>query len=270
MVRASFNARISDDYCLEKERNMTSTEPFTTEPFATESFANVIPYPEAPRPRHMAVMFVDLDHFMRICIDELPEAVFGLLSDFQHVVTDVVSSFRGELNSYQGDGVLATFGDAADRADCATRTLRCARTILEQVRALRLDCAKVRSPSVSVSIGLQYGQVWTSTINTSKRFGPTIIGDAVNVAARLEQQAGTLGAKIVAGADLIQRARRESASNASELAQFVNAGPLFVRGRRTPVDVWKLQIRSGEFLLENASTVSVDPDVRRARRTEPR
>jgi adenylate cyclase len=225
---------------------------------STEPFANVIRYPETPRHQHMAVMFVDLDHFMRICIDELPEAVFGLLSDFQHVVTDVVSSFRGELNSYQGDGVLATFGDVSDRADCATRTLRCARTILEQVRALRLDYAKPRSRSVSVSIGLQYGQVWTSTINTSKRFGPTIIGDAVNVAARLEQQAGTLGAKIVAGADLIQRARRESVSNASELAQFVNAGPLFVRGRRTPVDVWKLQIPSAELMLENASAHNVN------------
>jgi adenylate cyclase len=232
---------------------MTSTDPRD----------NVIRYPEAPHHRHMAVMFVDLDHFMRICIDELPEAVFGLLSDFQRVVTDVVSSFGGELNSYQGDGVLATFEDLAERADCATRTLRCARAILEQVRALRLDCTTVRSPSVSVSIGLQYGQVWTSTISTSRRFGPTIIGDAINVAARLEQQAGTLGAKIVAGADLIQRARRESASNASELAQFVNAGPLLVRGRRTPVDIWKFQIQSDELLMQNASTVNVGTDLRR-------
>jgi adenylate cyclase len=230
---------------------------------SAEPYANIIRYREAPRHRHMAVMFVDLDHFMRICIDELPEAVFGLLSDFQHMVTGVVSSFGGELNSYQGDGVLATFGDLGERADCATRTLRCARTILEHVRALNLDYTKPRSPSVSVSIGLQYGQVWMSTLNSSKHFGPTLIGDAINVAARLEQHAGTLGAKIVAGADLIQRARRESASNASELAQFVSAGPLFVRGRQTPVDIWKFQIQSGELLLKNASTVGVATGVRR-------
>ena len=236
---------------------MTSTEPYATEPLA-----NAIRYPEAPRHRRMAVMFVDLDHFMRICIDELPEAVFGLLSEFQRMVTDVVSSFGGELNSYQGDGVLATFGDLDERADCATRTLRCARTILEHVRALSLGYTRVRRRSGSVSIGLQYGQVWTSTLHSSKHFGPTLIGDAVNVAARLEQQAGTLGAKILVGDDLIQRARRESALKASELAQFVNAGPLFVRGRRTPVDIWKFQIQSGELLLENTSTFNVDTDVR--------
>jgi class 3 adenylate cyclase len=231
---------------------------------STEPLANGIPYPEAapPRHRHMAVMFVDLDHFMRICIDDPPEAVFGLLSDFQHMVTDLVSSFRGELNSYQGDGVLATFADVAGRADCATRTLRCARKILEQIRTLRPDSAHVRSPSVSASIGLQYGQIWTSILNTSRRFGPTLIGDAVNVAARLEKQSGTLGAKIVVGDDLIQRAWRESASNASELAQFVNVGPLFVHGRRAPVNVWKLQAQSGELPLENASTLNVEPDGR--------
>jgi class 3 adenylate cyclase len=227
---------------------------------STEPRGNIISYREAPRHRHMAVMFVDLDHFMRICIDDPPEAVFGLLSDFQHLVTDLVSRFRGELNSYQGDGVLATFADAAGRADCATRTLRCARKILEQIRALSLDRTDARSPSVSVSIGMQYGQTWTSTINTSRHFGPTLIGDAVNVAARLEKQTRTLGAKIVVGDDLIQRAWLESGANASELTQFVNVGPLFVRGRRTPVDVWKLQ--SDEVLLENTSTFNVDTDVR--------
>ena len=222
---------------------MTSTEP---RPYA-------ITYSGAPCLRHMAVMFVDLDHFMRICIDDPPEAVFGLLSDFQHLVTDLVSSFRGELNSYQGDGVLATFGDVADRPDCTTRALRCARKVLEQIRALSLERNDVQP--VSVSIGLQYGPVWTSTIKTSSHFGPTLIGDAVNVAARLEQQAGTLGAHIVAGNDLIQRASREFASNASDLARFENVGPLLVRGRRAPVDVWKLQIQESDVLLENPSAL---------------
>lgn len=226
---------------------------------STRPRANAIPYSETPRQRHMAVMFVDIDHFMRICIDEPPEAVFGLLSNFQRVVTDLVRSFGGELNSYQGDGVLATFGDLAERADCATRTLKCATTILEQTRMLSVDETNRSSPSVSVSIGLQYGQVWATTISASRRFGPTLIGDAVNVAARLEQQAGTLGAEIVVGDDLIQRARRESASTASELAQFVNAGPLLVRGRRNPVYIWKL----GERALEKASTLSGYADLRR-------
>jgi class 3 adenylate cyclase len=227
---------------------------------STDPRASIISSPEALRHRHVAVMFVDLDHFMRICIDDPPEAVFCLLSEFQRVVTDLVSGFRGELNSYQGDGVLATFADEAGRADCATRTLRCARKILEQVGTLSLHRAHATSPSVSVSIGMQYGQTWTSTIKTSRHFGPTLIGDAVNVAARLEKQTRSLGAKIVAGDDLIQRAWLESGANASELTHFVNVGPLFVRGRRTPVNVWKLQ--PDEVPLERILTFNLDTDVR--------
>jgi class 3 adenylate cyclase len=233
---------------------------------STESRAKVISYPEAlyreaPYHRNVAVMFVDLDHFMRICIDDPPEAVFGLLSDFQHVVTDLVSSFKGELNSYQGDGVLAIFADAADRADCATRTLRCARKILGKIQSLSLDHFNARGRSISVSIGLQYGQTWSSTLHASRSFGPTLIGDAVNVAARLERQAQTLDTMMVVGDDLIKKAWSESGSMASDLGPFANVGPLFVHGRCNPVSVWKLQTYPGELLLDNPPTQRVDADV---------
>jgi adenylate cyclase len=227
---------------------------------STRPRTSFIACPEAPRHRHTAVMFVDLDHFMRICMDAPPEAVFGLLGDFQHVVTNLASSFGGELSSYQGDGVLVTFGDATGRADCATRALRCAREILEQIRALSFDHANARTSSISASIGLQYGSIWSSTLAASRSFGPTLIGDAVNVAARLEKQAQALGTKIVVGDDLIQRAWRGSASP-SDLAHFVNVGPLFVRGRHTSVHVWKLRSQSSELLLEDASTDNVDADM---------
>jgi class 3 adenylate cyclase len=220
-------------------------------------------YREAPDNRHVAVMFVDLDHFMRICIDDPPDAVFGLLSDFQHLVTDLVSSFKGELNSYQGDGVLAIFADAADRADCATRTLRCARKILAKIRSLSLDHFNARGRSISVSIGLQFGQTWSSTLHTSRSFGPTLIGDAVNVAARLERQAQTLDTMMLVGDELIKKAWSESGSVPSDLAPFANVGPLFVHGRRNPVHVWKLQTCTGELQLDDPPTQCADADVHR-------
>lgn len=226
---------------------------------STEPPTDFIPYPEPPLHRHAAVMFVDLDHFMRICIDDPPETVFGLLSDFQYVVTDLVSRFRGELNSYQGDGVLATFWDMPGTTGSATKALQCARRILEQVHVLGCDYGNDRTPSVSVSIGLQYGEIWTSTLTSSRSFGPTLIGDAVNVAARLEKQAQTLGTKMVVGDELIQRARRESL--ASDLTQFVSAGPVFVRGRRTPVHVWKLRSQPSEFLSESTASCNGDTDL---------
>jgi len=188
----------------------------------------------------VAVMFVDLDHFTRICAEDPPEYAFRLVKDFQHVVADVVSRFRGKLNLYLGDGAMATFGDLAGRIDCATRALGCARTILAQIADLNQQRVSAGRRSVSISIGLQYGQVFVGPISSSRRFGPTVIGDTVNVANRLEQGAQTLSTKMVVGDDLIQKARSESGSDASELARLVHVGPLAVHGRDTPVNVWAL------------------------------
>jgi adenylate cyclase len=192
-------------------------------------------------------MFVDLDHFMRICINASAHAVFALIRDFQGIVTGAVSDFKGELNAYQGDGVLATFSELPGPSDCASRTLQCALAILEQISALNLD--QVIGGAVSACIGLQYGQVWTGTIGISERFGPTLVGDAVNVAVRLEQLAHSLGTKIVVGDDFMQIARCERASGIPELAQFVKAGPLHLRGRQEPVSVWRLQSEAAELAV---------------------
>ena len=225
---------------------------------STERRFIVEPCIHGPYRQPMGVMFVDLDHFMGICIDVPPHDVFALIREFQRIVTDTVSSFKGELNAYQGDGVLATFGNLDGRPDCATRTLRCAWEILEQIGALNLDETIGGDQPVSASIGLQYGQVWSGTIGVSRRYGPTLVGDAVNVAARLEQQAHALGTKIVVGDELMQMARCERASSAGELGRFVCSGPLSVHGRRTPINVWVLQTLAVESLSEYTSTPPVD------------
>jgi adenylate cyclase len=222
----------------------------------TEPRSNIVSCILGPYRLPMAVMYVDLDHFMKMCTDVPAEDVFVVIERFQRIVADMVSSFKGEINAYQGDGVLATFSNLAG-SGCATRTLRCAWKILERIRALDLDLAISVEQEISASIGLQYGQVWTGTIGISRRFGPTLIGDAVNVAVRLEQQAHAFDAKIVVGDELMQMARREHASDAFDLAQFVSAGPLFIRGRRTPIDVWALQAEAVESLLESAATPPV-------------
>jgi class 3 adenylate cyclase len=205
---------------------------------STEPRPKLVPCRHGLRHERMAVMFVDLDHFMRTCIDVPVEDVFVLVEAFQRIVTDTVSSFSGEINAYQGDGVLVTFCELSGRTDCATRALRCAWKILERIGALNVEQRVDGDRSISASIGLQYGEVSAGTIAVSKRFGPTLIGDALNVAVRLEQHAHALGTKIVVGHDLIQRARFERASGVCELGRFVDAGSLSLGGRGDPINVW--------------------------------
>src|ERR1700761_7470209 len=112
-----------------------------------------ISHVEEPYQRPMAVMFVDLDHFMRTCIDLPAEQVFLLIEAFQRLVTDAVASFAGRIHSYQGDGVLAVFAALPGRADCATRSLACAQTILGRIGTLNLNRILAGDRAMSVSIG---------------------------------------------------------------------------------------------------------------------
>ena len=225
----------------------------------TEPRFDVVQRLDPPRQRQVSVMFADLDHFTRICAEDPPERVFRLVRDFQHVVTGSVSSCKGRLNSYLGDGAMATFGDLVGRTDCATRALRCARAILEQTAALNLEHINSGRRAISVSIGLQYGQALVGPIASSRRFGPTVIGDTVNVANRLEQRARALSAMMVVGDDLVQRARRESGPDASELAHFAHLGPLSVDGRDSPVDVWVLSTLMRSSTIARTRSPKSDP-----------
>ena len=206
----------------------------------SQQSSGVVQMLDTPRQRQVAVMFADLDHFTRMCAEDPPELVFRLVRDFQHVVATSVARYQGRLGSYLGDGAMAIFSDLAGRTDCATRALRCAQAVLEGIELLNLEHIDAGGRSVSISIGLQYGQTLVGTITASRRFGPTVIGDPVNVAHRIEQRARTLGAKIVVGDDLIQRVRTESKTAAFDLAKFAHVGALSVDGRGRPVDVWIL------------------------------
>lgn len=214
-----------------------------------------------PYQRPMAVMFVDLDHFMRTCIDLPAGKVFLLIEAFQRLVADTVASFAGRINSYQGDGILAVFSDLPGRADCATRSLDCAQTILGRIGTQNLDRILAGDRSMSVSIGLQYGPVWTGTIGISQRFGPTLIGDAINVAVRLEQHARGLGTRIVIGDDLMRQAGGERGTSGPEPGTFVDAGPLRIGGRGNPVHVWVHQAQVTEILIGILPPTSSTPSM---------
>jgi adenylate cyclase len=207
-----------------------------------EPYSAVVQFLDRLRLRDAAVMFVDLDNFTRICAEDPPEQAFRLVRNFQRIVTNAVSRCKGRLSAYLGDGAMAIFVDlaATGRTDCATRALRCAHAILHDVPALSFEHVNAGGRPVSISIGLQYGQALFGLSTGSRWFGRTVIGDTVNVANRLEQQARALRAKLVVGDALVQKARREAEMDASELAQFEHFGPLPVDGRDAPVDVWAL------------------------------
>jgi len=196
----------------------------------------------------VASIFVDLNGFTQLCIVESPEAAFELVWEFRRRISACVAAAGGCINQHFGDGSMASFGMLESDEHEATRAMRCARAILRQISSLNaVHRSKGWSP-VSVSIGMQWGRVVLANFGTGRRPDIGLIGDAVNVASRLEQLAHELDAAIVIGGELVEEVHRESGADPPELDRVECLGPQRIRGRASPVLTWALPARLSDAL----------------------
>lgn len=130
------------------------------------------------------MLFADIRGFTELSERLMPEDVVELLNRYLEPVVNVVFANAGLLDKFYGDGVMAVFGAPRPAEDDALRAVVTAGQILEQVRQLNGQPG-VTWP-LSVSIGLATGDVVAGHIGSERRLEYTVIGDAVNLASRLQ------------------------------------------------------------------------------------
>jgi len=186
------------------------------------------------RRQPVAVVFADIVGFTALCEGASPAEVTALLRDYQGRMEEAVFAHGGTLDKYMGDAVMATFGTPHAGPDDAVDALACARAMHAAIAAWNAERrARDRSP-VRVCFGLDVGDCVVGDVGRS-RLEFTVIGDAVNVASRLENAARELVADIVISEAL---ATAVEARGAGELLQgFRATPPVALRGRREPVAV---------------------------------
>ncbi len=146
-------------------------------------------------------------------------------------MAEVVTQHGGTIDKFQGDAVMAVFGAPEPLLDHAERALRCAIEI--QARQAGLNVEGWGSDAVDqlgVGIGLNTGLVIAGAIGGGGRLEYTVIGDAVNIAQRLQSEAA--GGEIVAGWPATVAAARE--------AKAEPIGPRRIKGREGSVDVYRI------------------------------
>lgn len=137
----------------------------------------------------VTVLMVDIRGFTPLC-EQLPAGrVVTLLNHFLASMTDVILAHDGTIDEIQGDAILAIFGAPLARSDDTDRAIRCA-------LAMRKAMAKVNHwnreqglPSLAVGIALNTGPVIAGNIGSEKRSKYAVVGNTVNVTARLQQRA---------------------------------------------------------------------------------
>ena len=177
--------------------------------------------------REVSALFVDLIGSTTLAQTHSPDEVVGLLNRFFDIVVRTVAAEGGWVNKFEGDGALCVFGAPMTQDDHATRALRAARTIRREILALTAT-----QPGVDAAIGVSSGSAVAGNVGAEQRYEYTVIGDPVNQAARLTDEAKHRLGRVLASDEAIARADGEGRS-------WVVADELQLRGRTEPTLVYE-------------------------------
>lgn len=163
--------------------------------------------------RPVAILFVDMRGFSLLGRTLPPDALAELLTEFREVVTPVVYELGGSVDKFIGDGALIVFGSTERRPDDAARALQCGRRIIEAIFAWSEYRRQVGQPGVRVGIGGHYGEVFVGVLGRNGQLEFTVIGDAVNMAERIERVTRETGCDFLVSASLLDAAGESSRSD---------------------------------------------------------
>ncbi len=141
----------------------------------------------------IVILFADIQGFTAFAETLMPYDVIHVLNRYFNLMGKVIRHYQGYINAYMGDGLMALF-ETADPASGAAQAIRAGVAMLREVETLRPYLQDLYHRSFDIRIGLHYGQVVTGALGAPGDRRETVIGDAVNVASRIEtmnKQAGT-------------------------------------------------------------------------------
>ena len=145
----------------------------------------------------VCVLFSDIRGFTGISESLSPEEVTSLLTRYFDRMVGSVHRFDGTMDKFMGDGMMVLFGAPRSLADPCGAAVSCAFDMVEQLRKLNEEFAAEGLPPVAIGIGINYGKVVVGNIGSTERHNYSAIGDAVNVASRIEGLTKRLGTPIV-------------------------------------------------------------------------
>ena len=182
----------------------------------------------------VAVLFCDIRGFTERVEALDPVDIGALINGFRACVTSAAEEHRGVIDKFIGDAAMVLFGVPQPGPDDAANALACARTLLAVIAAWNAQRIDTGQEPVDVGIGVHWGTVFCGAVGDDRRLEFTVLGDTVNVAARLEQLTKAVGYPLIVSRALLDAAG-EDAGGWSALP----AAPL--RGRHGQIPLYGLK-----------------------------
>ena len=195
--------------------------------------------------RRLTIQFSDIKGFSGIAEKLKPEELVAEMSDYFSTVSGALSKHRGTIGQIYGDGILAFFNAPEIYPDHEVNACRAALEIQQLLKKDRATRREAGRPEFSVRIGLEVGEVIVGNIGTADRFAYNVIGDAVNLASRLEGLCKYYGTAIMATREL------KMATGAN--FEWRHLDRVKVVGRLSDVDIYELLSVSGDLSAQAAA-----------------
>ena len=187
--------------------------------------------------RVITVLVADIQGFTALAAASEADAVVRWLDDYLGVMVEVIFQNGGTLDKFLGDGVLAWFGAPGDQADHAARAVRCAIAMQAALGPLNERRAQSRLPALHMGVGVHTGRALVGDIGPRQRREYTAIGDAVNVASRVEGLTRSVGVGI-----LVTGSARDAAGDGFAWQRLPAQR---VRGKEDAIEVWSVAALAG-------------------------
>src|SRR5207253_5180845 len=221
---------------MEKLRTRRTLERYVSKNLVKEILDNPDSYYNSLRGVRVPVtiLFSDLIGFTTLAEKADPEALVAQLNEYLSRMTSEIFSNGGTLDKFIGDAIMAVWGNVrslgtAQDAKCCARA---ALGMRRQLSQLNQTWRKQGRMGLGMGIGVNHGEVIVGNIGSQERMDPTVIGDAVNLASRLEALTRTYAVDILIGASAAELVRDDFHLRSVARVQ--------VKGKTQPVEVWSL------------------------------
>lgn len=178
----------------------------------------------------VVVLFSDIRGFTSLAERLAPEETASILNDYFTEMVDIVFQHGGTLDKFMGDALMALWGAPLSRPDDADRAVAAAVGMQRTLKRLVPQWAARRRPPFEIGIGLAVGEVFAGNIGSHRRLEYTVLGDTVNIASRLCDEAGP-------GEILIAEPLRAALACPTRLAELP---PMQLKGKSQPVPVYRV------------------------------
>ena len=227
---------------LEKLRTRRTLERYVSKNLVREVLENPDSYYSSLRGIRVpaTILFSDLVGFTTLSEKADPEALVSQLNEYLSRMTSVVFRNGGTLDKFIGDAIMAVWGNvrsrgmAEDAKDCARAALAMRRELSELNKKWREEGRM----GLGMGIGINQGEVIVGNIGSHERMDPTVIGDSVNLASRLEGLTRIYGVDILVGASAAELVRDE--------VHLRSVARVQVKGKTKPADVFTFVAARGE------------------------